>query len=64
MNSFDKGYCEGWYAFVEGFDYERLTNGDSDFVYGYVEGWHEAESSQPPTPKFIEEETSHYFEDV
>ena len=64
MNSFDKGYNEGWYAFVEGFDYLEPDADDTYLVNGYIEGWHDAEATQPPTPKFVEEETSHFFKDV
>jgi len=60
--SFEKGCNEGWYCFVEGYDFPDYDMIDAAYNAGLEFGWEKAEATKPPTPEFVKNETSKYFD--
>jgi hypothetical protein len=58
------GFNEGWHSFVEGYNYPEPDDTDEAFTDGLYSGWEEAERTAPIMPKFVEEETSRFFNDL
>jgi hypothetical protein len=55
-------YDDGWYHFVEGFDFPDYVGEVGEAEYdGFNDGWSEVSNYPLPIPKFVEEETSRYF---